>query len=314
MILELIILLASLVAVAIISDKVIIYVSKLSFYLGISEMSAGFILLSVSTSLPELFIAIISSLTNSSNLSVGNVLGANIANLTLVTGIAILLSKTNLSIKSVSQKSLSEFLFLASVITLFIIQRESVSSILGGVLLILFIYFGFNISKKTGGIKPLGYYRRSEMNSTAIKFLISISILLFVSKLIVDNGVSIAFSLGIPISVIGATIVSAGTTLPELITTIQALRRHLNEMALGNILGSCITNLTLILGLAALLSSSQINIVAASSMVFFMLFSTLVMWYLINTRDHLGRKAALLLLLIYIAFILQQIGFSFFIF
>ncbi|MFH1229068.1 MAG: sodium:calcium antiporter [Candidatus Aenigmatarchaeota archaeon] len=313
MIVEIFLLLASLGVVALMSDRVITYVSRISHYLGISEMSAGFIILALSTSLPELFIAIMSALSGQSNLSVGNVIGANIANLTLVAGLAIIISKASISIKSASQKSLSEFLFLTSLIALFIVQRNSLGPMLGAVLLIMFVYFIFVISKKTGGTKPLGYFRSSEIRMTAVKFIVSIAVLLIASKLIVDNGVSIATQLGLPLSIIGATIISIGTTIPELTTTIQALRKHHQEMAMGNILGSCITNLTLILGLNALLSFSQINLVAAGSMIFFMLFSTIVMWHMINS-ECLNRKYAIILILIYMAFILQQLGFSLFLF
>ncbi|MEM5782119.1 MAG: hypothetical protein QXD43_02895 [Candidatus Aenigmatarchaeota archaeon] len=311
MIIELFLLLISLAIVAVVSDKVIVYVSKLAFYFRISEMSAGFILLSVSTSLPELFIALISSLTTKNGISLGNVLGANIANLTIVMSFSILLSKVKLYIKTF-QKELSSFLFLTSLIPIFLLQKGVIEPIFGAVLLIFFIYFGVNLSKKTEKIKPLGYVRSSEIKLTSIKFLVSIAILLIFSKIIVDNGVNIAKSLSLPASVIGATIISIGTTLPELITSVQALRKHLYGMVLGNILGSCITNLTLILGLNALLSTTQINITAISGMIFFMLFSTLIVWHLINTKEYFGKKTAILLILIYIAFILQQVGFSIF--
>lgn len=312
MIIELFLLLISLAIVAVVSDKVIVYVSKLAFYFRISEMSAGFILLSVSTSLPELFIALISSLTTKNGISLGNVLGANIANLTIVIGFAIILSKVKLYIKTAFQKELSSFLFLTSLIPIFLLQKGVIEPIFGAVLLIFFIYFSVNLSKKTEKIKPLGYVRSGEIKLTSIKFLVSIALLLMFSKIIVDNGVSIAKSLSLPASVIGATIISIGTTLPELITSVQALRKHLYGMVLGNILGSCITNLTLILGLNALLSTTQINITAISGMIFFMLFSTLIVWHLINTKEYFGKKTAILLILIYIAFILQQVGFSIF--
>jgi cation:H+ antiporter len=132
--------------------------------------------------------------------------------------------------------------------------------------------------------------------------------------LIVDNGVSIAQYLGLPASVIGATLIAFGTSLPELATTIQALKKGLFEMALGNIFGSCITNLTLVLGITSILSFSQVSVLAAGSMLFFTLASSLIMWYIINTRKYIGNKISLFIIFIYILFVLQQIGFSIFIF
>ena len=313
MIIELILLLSSLAIIAVISDRIIIYVTKLSSYFGLSEMSAGFIFLSVATSLPELFVSALASITNQGGLSVGNVLGSNIANLTIILGLAILISRTKITIDSNSEKELVQFLFLSSLIPLFILQRGSIGPVLGVVLLILFVYFSINISKKAGKISSLGFYRRKEINFIIIKFLIAIGLILFLSKIVVDNGVGIAQSLGLPPSVIGATIIAFGTSLPELATTIQALKKRLFGMALGNIFGSCITNLTLVLGFASILSFSQVSVVATGGMLFFTLITSLTIWYFISTKKYIGRKISLFIILIYVLFVLQQIGFSIFI-
>lgn len=313
MILELILLLSSLAIIAVVSDRIIVYVTKLSSYFGLSEMSAGFILLSVATSLPELFVSVLASLTNQGGLSVGNVLGSNIANLTIILGLAVLISRTKITVDSNSEKELVQFLFISSLIPLFILQRGSIGPVLGIVLLILFVYFSINISKKAGKISSLGFYRRKEISFIIIKFLIAIGLILFLSKLVVDNGVGIATSLGLPPSVIGATIIAFGTSLPELATTIQALKKRLFGMALGNIFGSCITNLTLVLGFASILSFSQVSVVATGSMLFFTLITALTIWYIISTKKYIGRKISLFIILIYVLFVLQQIGFSIFI-
>lgn len=313
MIVELILLLSSLAIIAVVSDRIIVYVTKLSSYFGLSEMSAGFILLSVATSLPELFVSVLASLMNQGGISVGNVLGSNIANLTVILGLAILISHTKITIDSNSEKELVQFLFLSSLIPLFILQRGSIGPVLGVVLLILFVYFSINISKKAGKISSLGFYRRKEISFIIIKFLIAIGLILFLSKLVVDNGVGIAQYLGLPPSVIGATIIAFGTSLPELATTIQALKKRLFGMALGNIFGSCITNLTLVLGISSVLSFSQVSVVATGSMLFFTLITALTVWYLISTKKYIGRKISLFIIFIYVLFVLQQIGFSIFI-
>jgi cation:H+ antiporter len=307
---SLMLLLISLSFIAILSDKIIIYTTKLSFYFGLSEMSAGFIILSVATSLPELFVSVIASLMNQGGISVGNVLGSNIANLTIIIGLAILLSHKKFVIKSGSQKELVQFLFLLSLIPLFILQRGSIGPILGIVLLILFVYFSLNISKKAGKISSLDFVRRKEIREIMIKFLIAISFLLLLSKFVVDSGVEIAQFIGLPPSVIGATLIAIGTSIPELATTIQALKKHLFEMALGNILGSCITNITLVLGISSLLSVSPVSVLATGGIMFFVLASSLTIWYFISTRKYLGKKIALFIILIYIFFVLQQIGVS----
>jgi Ca2+/Na+ antiporter len=88
-------------------------------------MAAGFILLSVTTSLPELSVSTVASLAGEGGLSAGNVLGSNIANLTIILGLAILLSRKEIALKGQSQKDLVQFLFISSIIPLFIVQRGS---------------------------------------------------------------------------------------------------------------------------------------------------------------------------------------------
>ncbi len=124
-------LIASLFFIGIISERTIKYVLVLSRAFGLSEMAAGFILLSVTTSLPELSVSTIAALANEGGLSVGNVLGSNIANLTIIVGLAVLLSKTAILVKGQYQKELVQFLFLSSIIPLFIVQRGSLGPILG---------------------------------------------------------------------------------------------------------------------------------------------------------------------------------------
>lgn len=142
-------LIISLSLIAILSERVIRYVLVLSKVFGLSEMAAGFILLSVTTSLPELSVSTVAATLGEGGLSVGNVLGSNIANITIIIGLAIFFSKTEVLVKGQSQKELVQFLFLSSIIPLFIVQRGSLDTVLGIVLLILFIYFSVNISRKT---------------------------------------------------------------------------------------------------------------------------------------------------------------------
>ncbi|MFX0211958.1 MAG: sodium:calcium antiporter [Candidatus Hodarchaeota archaeon] len=304
----------SLLLIALFSERVIRYVLVLSKVFGLSEMAAGFILLSITTSLPELSVSIVAAIIGEGGLSVGNLLGSNVANLTIILGLAILLSKTELLVKGQSQKELVQFLFLSSVIPLFIVQRGSLGPILGIVLLVLFIYFSVTISRKTGKTEPLERIKTVDTAKIWLKFLVSVVLIIVLSKLVVDSSTEIAEFIELPPAIIGATIIGLGTSLPELATTIQALKKKLFGMALGNLLGSCVTNITLILGVSSLISFSQVNVVAVESIMFYVLISSLSIWYIIGASERLGKKVALFLCLVYILFILQQIGVSVIIF
>lgn len=311
------ILAASLILIMLISEKLINYVLVLSRALGLSEMAAGFILLSITTSLPELSVSIVASLAGEGGLSVGNVLGSNIANLTIILGLAILFSRKEIKIAGQSQKELVQFLFITSVIPLFIVQRGSLGSVLGIVLLIMFVYFGVTISRKTENAPAEEMPKQSKNEKLAlvvVKFLVGIGLIIVLSNFAVESSTDVADFIGLPTAIIGATIIGLGTSLPELATTIQALKQGLFNMALGSLLGSCITNITLILGVSSLLSVSEVNIVAVQSIMFYVLISSLSVWYMIGSNERLTKKSAIFLCLIYIVFILQQIGVSVIIF
>lgn len=304
----------SLLLITLLSERVIRYVITLSRILGLSQMAAGFILLSVATSLPELSVSTIAASMGEGGLSVGNVLGSNVANLTIIIGLAILLSKTAISVKAESHKELVQFLFISSIIPLFIVQRGSLGPVLGIVLLILFVYFGVTVSHKTEKARQGETVGKKAMSTIWLKFTISVILIILLSKLIVDSSVEIAEFAGLPPSIIGATLIGLGTSLPELATTIQALKEKLFGMALGNLLGSCITNITLILGVSSVISFSNVNVLAVESIMFYVLISSLSVWYMIGASERIGRRGALFLCLVYAAFVLQQVGVSIFAF
>jgi cation:H+ antiporter len=308
------ILAVSLLLLVLVSDRAIRYVLVLSRVFGLSEMAAGFILLSVTTSLPELSVSIVASFGGEGGLSVGNVLGSNIANLTVILGLAVLFSRKAISLKGQSQKELVQFLFISSIIPLFIVQRGSLGPILGIVLLILFAYFGVTVSRKTEASNFVVNPQEENMVFIIIKFMIGIGLVIVLSKFAVDSSVDIAQFIGLPASIVGSTIVGLGTSLPELATTVTALKKGLFNLALGNLLGSCITNITLILGVSSLISFSSVNIVAVQSIIFYVLVSSLSVWYIVGTSERLTRRGALFLCLLYCIFILQQVGISIFIF
>jgi cation:H+ antiporter len=308
-----IVLILSLVAIMLSSSKVVDYISKIANMLGISGLSAGLVILSISTSLPELMVSIYSSVTGSGGIGIGNVLGANIADVTLVLGMSILISRRKfISFKKSSFENLIRFLFVSSVIPLFILQTGRVSIMLGIILLILFILFNAKVPKKVEGSQKVISFKEKGKFFLVFKFLIAMTIMLVASRLVVDNSVIIAESLGIPLSVIGATIVSIGTTLPELTTTIQAFRKKLYDIGLGNAIGSCITNLTLVLGMSSLLNPSEVNIVSTTTLIIFAIISTILTWYFVSTEKRLSRKEAVLLIIFYLIFIAQELGFSIF--
>jgi cation:H+ antiporter len=266
------------------------------------------------TSLPELSICTYAAVIDEGALSIGNIFGSNITILTLVIGLAIILSKTPILIKRRSNKELIQLLFFSSIIPLFIFQRGGLGPILGVVLLMFFIRFALIMSRKPVEIRPIEVVKKKDKAVILFKFIICVGLIVLLSRLVVNSSLDIANFLDLPTSIMGATIISLGTTLPELATTTQALKKKMYDMALGNLLGSCITSITLILGISSLISFSKVNVLAVENIMFYLLLSTLGVWYMISTSNRISRKEALILCAIYILFIFQQVGVSIFIF
>jgi cation:H+ antiporter len=297
------------VALAISSDKAVDYVIRISKILGLSGLSVGFIILSISTTLPELLISIFSSFQGQIGLSLGNVLGSNIANVTIITGLAFFFSKRRfIKFNNRVFKELLNFLFVASIIPLFILQTGDLSFFMGIILIIFFIFFSIKTPKKIEGIKEMETITHKEKVSTYIKFGISIIFVLISSKILVDNSITLANLIGIPNSIIGATIIAFGTSLPELSTVTQAFKKRLYDVGIGNIIGSCITNITLILGISSILSSEPVNVFSFSTIIFFTILSMIIIWYFVSTEKKIDKKEAIILILVYVFFIIQELG------
>ena len=114
-------------------------------------------------------------------------------------------------------------------------------------------------------------------------------------------------SVGIPKVIIGATIVAFGTSLPELVTAIDSVRKGHADLALGNIIGSCFMNITLILGLALIVTPFRVDMAAFSDLIVFSLITNLVLWYFLSS-EKIGRREGIVLLFIYSLFIVISFG------
>ncbi len=310
---EILILITSLVVLIFSSEKAVNYILKISKLFKLSGMAAGFIIMSVSTSLPEVVVSIISALKGESQIAVGNVLGSNIANMTIILGLAVLISrKRNLKFRKSVFDNLIRFLFISSIIPLFIFQSGGVTYLLGIILLILFVFFSVKTPTKVS-VKEITTMRKRDKTVIILKFIAAISLVVISSDFLVDSAAKLAINLGIPSSVIGATIIALGTSLPELATSTQAFRKRLYDIGLGDVIGSCITNLTLVLGTTSLINPIKLNLISFTSLILFAIMSSMITWYFVSTGRRIDRGEAILLIAIYLLFILQELGFSVFV-
>jgi cation:H+ antiporter len=232
----------------------------------ISEIVIGLTIVSIGTSMPEFVISITSSINGLSDIAIGNVIGSNISNIFLILGSCALIR--NLKIQRETKVFELPFNLIATILLLvfcinnFLGQENIISRTEGIILLIffiLFIIYNFIMAKKGedfDNIKPKEANSNSNSQHLVKSFfyiLLGIIGLKFGGDFVVNGAVEIATIFGISQQTISLTIVAFSTSLPELITSITATLKNESDMAIGNIIGSCLFNILLIAGASATL-------------------------------------------------------------
>ena len=230
--------------------------------LGIPKFVVGATVVSLATTLPEILVSLFSALEGSVDMAVGNAIGSVTVNTGLIMGISILCSPAVLGRRAFAAKAVM-MLAAAAVLTAFggMGTLGLAPSLL---LMMLFAAFAFE-SVHTGRegrarMKRAPFPGRKAALGNAGKFLLGAAGIAVGAQLMVDQGIVIAAALGVPESVIGVALLGVGTALPELATTVAALRRREAAMSIGNILGANVIDLTLILPLCALFSGKPLAI------------------------------------------------------
>jgi len=314
LILQLILLSISTTVLAKSSHVVVNSSMKISKMTRLGQLVMGFIVLSVATSLPELSISTSAILSHEVGVSIGNIFGSNVTNICLLIGIIAMIRCIKIKIRTL--KSLSTILFLSSLIPLILINLSFVSRIVGVVLLSLFFGFCYySIKKKIVLHKTknvhVDFFKdvlfSFEFHTTVISLILGLIGIILSSNFAVNSASNIADALNISKSIIGATIIAIGTSLPELSVSLTAVKKGYTNLALGNVIGSCLTNLTLVLGTSLLLSPLVIKMAIFDTLITFGLISTLLLWFFF-TKGSLDQTEGILLLTLYVTFIIVIFG------
>src|SRR3989344_5170291 len=248
MLLQLALLIGSLLVLAKASDFTVKNAVKLSKFSGISQVVIGFILIAVATSLPELTIGVISSISGDGALSLGNIIGANIVNVALIFG---LLSFIGFKMKKKDVEKTTFSVMLISIVGIFVIITGATDIVMGIFLLIIFYIFSKTMLKD--GIKIKKMKDGRSTGRYALLTVLGIILIMLSAKAVTDSAIEIALSMSLSETLIGAAILSIGTTLPELSVGLAAVRRRNPELAVGDGIGSIVTNITLVVGVASII-------------------------------------------------------------
>jgi len=308
LIVNLILFLISCIVLIISGTLLVKTLTKIASFLRLSEFVVGFIIMAFATSIPELFVGITSALTKNPALALGNVIGANIINLTLVIGIAILLGK---GIKIESKKTKTDALYMVGIAALpmvLMVIGGSLSRIDGIILLAAFALYARRILQQRKLFKKEveDSIKRKDIILTTILFVFSLALLFLSARFVVEYATSLSVDLALPPIIVGLFIISIGTTLPELTFGSRAVLAGHSEMALGNSIGSVIVNSTLVLGITAIIFPITANILLFSISAIFMVVIAFLFATFVESGNKLYVKEGISLILLYIFFVIIE--------
>tara|TARA_B100000963_G_scaffold193781_1_gene168646 strand:- start:1092 stop:2042 length:951 start_codon:yes stop_codon:yes gene_type:complete len=291
------------------ADKFVDSSSLLAKKLGINELTIGLTVVALGTSAPEIFVGISSVLNQSENIAMGAVVGSNVSNIALIFGVSCI--GIALKPKDTPIIQLAPFLLSAVVlgITLHDLKVSTIDSIL---LLIVFLYFLYVIiNNKSEAHINVPLEKEDQNKSITLLFLaIGLIALIFGSRYAVIYAEKIAILLDISELIIGLTIVAIGTSLPELAATISAIMKKKTDMVVGNVIGSNVLNITLVVPIIGFFSNVQLGQVLFSRDYSIMsiatiIFTLVVIIYSKNINLTKIRFMGVLFLIGYLGYILK---------
>lgn len=268
----------------------------------ISQMVIGLTIVAMGTSMPEFFVSFMSALKDTPDMAVGNVVGSNIFNTLLIVGCAALV--TPIMILPATVKKDIPFAMVASVALLLMCLDGNISRIDAMVLLGLFAVFMYITLK---GAKE----NEQSMQQTSAKggkpfmsvvwIFVGLVCLVFGSNLFVDAATVIARQLGVSDAVIGLTIIAGGTSFPELATSVVSARKGQSGIAIGNVLGSNVFNILLILGITGVMSPMTLQGITTVDLAM-LVVSMVMLWLFSFTKYTLARWEGALLTIVFIGY------------
>src|SRR3989344_5088751 len=276
------------------TDVLVIHLKSLSRKIAVGGFALAAFLVGFSTSLPELFVGLTSAFEGIPTLSLGNLIGANISNLSLVVGLAAFLGG-GVKIRNGAERRDLFYAFLAGAIPLIFLFDKELGRIEGIVLIIIYLSYNYFLLRKrnkvldeSGGFWR-GFLRRFQHKETKKELeiiFLSLALIIISADIMVRLAKTIAVSINFPPFLIGLFLLAIGTSLPELVFGFEAVRKKEGEMLMGNLIGSLVINSTLSVGLVTLF---------------------LLVYVFTKTKNRLEKWEGLALVAVYIIFFILEL-------
>ncbi|HPI66730.1 MAG TPA: hypothetical protein PLZ70_01615 [Candidatus Paceibacterota bacterium] len=279
---------------------------------NLSNYVVGFLIVAVISIIPESFVAINSAISGVPSMGLGTIFGSNIADLTLVFAIVVLVAGRSLKIESKILKSnlIYPFFFLIPIalgIDGAYNRGEGLCLIIAGV---IFYYLAFHQSQE-GEEKKSKIKFDKKIKKDILYFVLSLLVLLVGSHFIVESGVKIAEYLTISPAVIGLFFIGLGTVIPELLFSISAVKKDQDSLAIGDLLGTVLADATILVGLIAFIKPFEFPIKIIYIAGIFMFAAAFMLYYLMRSGKILSKREGYLLILFWLIFVLMEVTIHF---
>lgn len=302
MIFDIVLIIAGVAMVLYGADRLTEGASALARRMNVSEIIIGLTIVAAGTSAPELFVSLVSALKGTPDMAIGNVVGSNTMNAMLIVGCAAVVAPMSISRNTVRKDI--PFAVAASVLLPLLAIDSAIGRIDGIILLAGFAAFMYyTLSQaKAGETAPSDETKMQNPWLSVFFVVLGLALLVIGSNIFVDSASRVAYALGLSEAVVGLTIVAGGTSLPELATSVVAARKGQSAIAIGNVIGSNVFNILMILGLTATISPMQIQGITHIDLLM-MLGSIVMVWLFSRTKYTVERWEGALLAVIYIAYV-----------
>lgn len=312
MILQILLLVAGLLLILLGANWLVDGSTSIARKTGMSEFVIGLTIVGIGTSTPEMVVSFLSAFQGKSEMALGNVIGSNIFNILMILGVTTLISPITMSKENRVKDIPMNIIVTGALLLIWVLHSvlgigaNEISRFEGALMLAAFAAYlwmmfrsGSNSSEETSEEETKTYSTWMSL----LMIVAGLACLIGGGKLFVNSATYIAQALNLSEKFIAITIMAAGTSLPEFATCIVAARKGRNQMALGNILGSNIANILMIVGGAAVISPLSLHAISIVDLSV-MMIAGLVLWSSAYTikRDRIDRREGLIFILIEVAY------------
>nr|MBI1229316.1 calcium/sodium antiporter [Cytophagales bacterium] len=285
-------------AILLVGGKVLVDgATAIAARLGLSPGLIGLTVVAFGTSAPELLVSVTAALKGTSDIAIGNVVGSNISNITLVLGISAVIFPIFIARSTLK---LDYSFTLITTILFYLLSWNGIISLIEGIVLFsLFIAVNWYFFKKIERVETPDdtlLLKQKSIGWAVLMIILGVVGLYFGSELFVDNGVLIAAYLGISERVVGVTVIAIGTSLPELATSVIAALKKETDIAIGNILGSNMMNILCIIGITAIVKPIAVSPLFITTDYLWMIGLTLLLFPLMRFGYSISRIGGSILL------------------